>query len=373
MKKSLLALAVLGAFAGAASAQTSVTVYGKIDLNLSKTSGGTGSMTNGDNSRLGFKGTEDLGGGLAANFVLEQRFDADTGTNENGNRPLFQGASWVGLSSNTLGAIRLGRALTPKQAYVAAFDPWNAARGRGAFEPDLIDAGYVSDPLNGSTTANNRWGNAVFYTSPTFAGLKFDAAVASREGGVVSGTSFPSATPYSLAGGYNNGPIGAFAAYERNALNSKIWQLGASYDFGVAKLMATYSKNKNDDRLSTLAGTSVVNTSIAGSANLAARGLARPGDLTRFGADAKAWTIGAVVPVGPGRLLAGYGQNKFDDNNVNGVSYNGGKAKKGAVGYEYPLSKRTFVYADYINYKTSGIPNANFSTNTVDVGIDHSF
>jgi predicted porin len=353
MKKSLLALAVLGAFAGAASAQTSnVTVYGKVDLNLSKSNGSTTSMNNGDNSRLGFKGTEDLGGGLKANFQLEQRFDADTGTTEgNGRRPLFQGRSWVGLSGG-FGAIRLGRDLTPKQAYAGNFDPWGADRGRGAFDPDLMDAGYASDPLNGGNSANNRWSNAAYYTSPTFAGFKVDAAVASRE---TLGFGTPSSTPFSLAAGYDNGPIGAMAAYERNALNSKIWQLGASYDLGVAKLMATFAKTKIDSGVAVPTG--AVNQTLGVNGALAA---------STVGANAKAWTIGAYVPVGPGRLLAGYGQSKADDFDA--------KFKKAAIGYEYVLSKRTFLYADYINYKKKyGGLAADSTSNTFDVGIDHSF
>lgn len=341
MKKSLLALAVLGAFAGAASAQTSnVTVYGKVDLGLTKTNGSTTAMNNGDNSRLGFKGTEDLGGGLKANFQLEQRFDADTGTNEGGGRPLFQGRSWVGLSGG-FGAIRFGRDLTPKQAYAGNFDPWGADRNRGAFDPDLMDAGYTSEPGN-AASAGNRFSNAVYYTSPTFAGFKFDAAVATKEsygntnGNGVSGTSItPRVVPFSFAGGYDNGPISAMAAYERNSTDTKIWQLGAGYNFGVAKLMATFAKTDKG--------------SLA----------------TDIGADAKAWTISTIAQVGPGRLLAAYGQAKFDVSDS--------KYKKGAVGYEYPLSKRTFLYTDYIWKKGNAVTSSTGSSNTVDFGIDHSF
>ena len=84
MKKSLLALAVLGAFAGAASAQSSVTLYGRLDLSVNKGVGQTAkNLSNGSGSRFGVRGSEDLGGGMSALFNLEHRFDADTGASQN--------------------------------------------------------------------------------------------------------------------------------------------------------------------------------------------------------------------------------------------------------------------------------------------------
>ena len=84
MKRSLLALAVLGAFAGAASAQSSVTLYGRVDLAAGKTFGSENhGIANGSGSRFGVRGVEDLGGGLSAIFNIETRFDADTGATQN--------------------------------------------------------------------------------------------------------------------------------------------------------------------------------------------------------------------------------------------------------------------------------------------------
>lgn len=334
MKKSLLALAVLGAFAGAAQAQTGVTVYGVVDLGLSKSNNGTTtSMVNGDNSRLGFKGSEDLGGGLSANFQYEMRFDADTGTTEgNGTRPLLQGRSWVGLSGG-FGSIRLGRDLTAKQLNAAAFDPWGATRGRGAMDP-FMDGGYASDPLNPANATQNRFSNAIFYSTPNMGGFKGDFTLASKEASETLGAT-PTVNAFSAAGSYFNGPIGAMVTYERNALNTKIWQVGGSYDLSVAKLMATYGKT-------------TVDTSTVVPAGAVA------------GADAKAWTIGALVNAGVGRVQAGYGQIKPDA--AGAVT-----TKKLAVGYEHPLSKRTFLYADVINMKAAT------TVNTIDLGMHHSF
>lgn len=351
MKKSLLALAVLGAFAGAASAQTNVTVYGVVDLGLMKSTGDTTSMINGDNSRLGFKGTEDLGGGLSANFRLEQRFDANTGKNEgNGSRPTFQGRSWVGLSGN-FGSIRFGRDLTPKQAGIGDFDPWGAPRARPGQAPDVMDANYVSDPLNPSNGAQNRWSNAVYYTTPVFSGFKVDLAVATKQGLDVGA---PLTTPVSFAASYANGPIAAAVIYEKNAVKTDIWQIGGSYDFGAARVMATYAKTRADENV-TLPSITVVGvdpvTGLPAVSTVSALG----------GEDASAWTIGATAKLGTGKLLAGYGEAKADEGD--------GKIKKFSIGYEHPLSKRTFVYVDASSRKVTG----NETINGFDFGINHSF
>ena len=129
MKKSLLALAVLGAFAGVASAQSNVKIYGVVDLGISNDNNGgaAGSVTRMDSgllngSRLGFMGTEDLGGGLSANFQLENGFSADTGTLAQGGR-LFGRHAWAGIAGG-FGAVKLGRQMTPVYANVATYDPF---------------------------------------------------------------------------------------------------------------------------------------------------------------------------------------------------------------------------------------------------------
>src|SRR5881396_2956153 len=115
MKKSLLALAVLGAFAGAASAQSSVTLFGTLDVNgkYVKNAGSAKRLSlsqDGINSsQLGFQGTEDLGGGLKANFLLLAGVNADTGS---ANSQFWNRSAYVGLSGN-FGAVRLGRDYTP--------------------------------------------------------------------------------------------------------------------------------------------------------------------------------------------------------------------------------------------------------------------
>ena len=138
MKKSLLALAVLGAFAGAASAQSSVTVYGLLDEGITKSNGGT-SGNNGLTSpgaapkawtlqfastpRLGFRGNEDLGGGLSAQFQIEHRFYNDTGAAQS-SAIFWNGRSYVQLSSATAGRVYLGRDYSPAFWPAVKSDPF---------------------------------------------------------------------------------------------------------------------------------------------------------------------------------------------------------------------------------------------------------
>jgi len=333
MKKSLLALAVLGAFAGAAQAQTSVTIYGQMDVGITKSTGGTTSMNAGDNNKLGFKGTEDLGGGLGALFQAEIRFDPNTGKTEgNGARPLFQGSTVVGLTGG-FGTLRLGRALPALQVTAPAFDPWGATRNRGAFHPDTMQAGYNTNPLEPTGTMN-RFSNGIFYTTPSMSGFQGNLSIQTKQ---AQDAGTPTTNAFSAAGTYNNGPIGLGVAYERNAISDKIWLIGGSFKIGSANLMASYA-NASDSSTTGLAA--AVNAARA--------------------ADAKAWNVGATVDMGTGNFLVGYGKKDPDA---------GAETKKFAVGYEHKLSKRTFLYADAIHRKVTGAS----AVKTFDVGIHHNF
>jgi len=107
-------MAVLGVWTGSVHAQSSVDIYGNIDLGIAKKTGSTLAIGRRDNNRLGFRGVEDLGDGLKALFQLEIRYDPDVGTIEGGSRPLFQGQSRVGLQGS-FGTVRFGRGLTAFQ------------------------------------------------------------------------------------------------------------------------------------------------------------------------------------------------------------------------------------------------------------------
>jgi predicted porin len=359
MKKSLMALALFGAFATVAQAQTAVQIYGNVDAGVIKRSGQTLAIGKRAANTLGFKGTEDLGNGLKALFQLEIRFEPDTGTVESNNRPLFQGESRVGLAGD-FGMVRIGRGRPAYQETVGAYDPWHALPSQAGFYTDLTVAGYTSSPLDVSSPANsaspnNRWSNAFWYNTPVFSGFQFNGTVATKEGisggNAIQGTrptstpqvfQYPSGAegsvnPYSLTGTYNNGPVSAMIGYERNLIETKVWTLGGSLmATPELKLMATYSHQNQDHTRLTNAKT-------------------------------KAWVLGANYTMGPGKILAGYGQ-KHPDGQV--------KTKQLSLGYEYSLSKRTYLYVDASRKKDE---TKNFvvsnpeNINHYDVGLNHAF
>jgi predicted porin len=358
MKKSLVAVALLGAFAGVAQAQTAVQIYGNIDVGVNKRTDTTLNIGKRAANTLGFKGTEELGNGLKALFQLEMRYEPDTGTTENANnRPLFQGQSRVGLQGD-FGMVRLGRGLTPFQEIIGSFEPWHGLPNQAGFYTDISVAGFNSAPLDGingnSTGANtNRISNAIFYNSPVSNGFQVNASWATKEangGGAITGigagaasylaNSQGSTNPFSVAGTYNNGPAAAVIAYERNAIESKIWSAAGSFAVTPElKLMATYSKQDQ-------------------------------GHTNTLRSDTKGWLLGATYAVGPGKVLAGYGQKQIDNAAA--------KTKQMSLGYEYSLSKRTYLYIDasrkkdIINVVTGNLA-ATPTVNYYDVGLNHSF
>lgn len=345
MKKSLMAVALVGAFAGVAHAQTAVQIYGTIDAGIQKQSNQTLSIGKRASNTLGFKGTEDLGNGLKALFQLEIRYEPDTGTVENTNRPLFQGQSRVGLQGD-FGMVRIGRGLTPYQETVGAFEPFHSLPNQAGFYTDLAVAGYNSAPLEPAGSSNNRWSNAFWYNSPVVSGFQLNTAIATKEsaganGRAVTGTgggaSYPagaqaSTNPFSISGTYNNGPLAVMAGYERNAVETKAMSLGAAFNVTPElKLMALATRQDQENTF-------------------------------RINPKTKAWVLGANYTMGPGKILAGYGQKDPDG---------AAKTKQMSLGYEYSLSKRTYVYVDASRKKNP--TNATGTVNYYDLGVNHSF
>jgi predicted porin len=368
MKKSLLAVALLGGFAGVAQAQTAVQIYGNIDVGVNKTSDQPLAIGKRASNTLGFKGTEDLGNGLKALFQLEIRYEPDTGTTENNVRPLFQGQSRVGLQGD-FGMVRLGRGLTPFQEVVGSFEPWHGLPTPVGFYTDISIAGFNSEPLAagsnpaGSGGNNNRISNAIFYNSPVVSGFQVNASWATKEAsssstiltGIGAGAttyganSQGSSNPISLAATYNNGPAAAMIGYERNAIDSKVWSVAGSFSVTPElKLMGTYSR-QNQEHTNTY----------------------RP---TIKGAE-----IGATYAVGPGKVLAGFGVKQQEETFRQHDLF----TRQFSLGYEYNLSKRTYLYVDASRKKnvfgfsnaagTVGQVNSNVTRNIYDVGLNHSF
>lgn len=319
MKKSLLALAVFGAFAGAAQAQSNVTIYGAMDIGVIKATGSTLALGRGDNNKLGFKGKEDLGDGLSANFRLEMRFEPDTGgTESRGRRPLFQGRSVVGLAG-AFGSIKLGRDLTAVQDPIADFDPFGFATVGSL---DAIVGNYSSDPSYAGSSGN-RFSNGLYYSTPVMGGFQVNATLATKEG--LNGGPELNANPYSLSATYSQGPLAAMVGVERSTAEDKFWTVNGSYKVGPANLIASYS------RLNRLVG----------------------------GRDTN-WLVAADIAAGVGSVKVGYGQIKPE---------NAGADKQVSLGYWHNLSKRTMLYTDV----TSRKPAVGDSSNAFDVGLHHTF
>jgi predicted porin len=330
MKKSLLALAVLGAFAGAASAQSSVTIYGSIDLAIAKSNGGTSGNNAGqgggdkawrlqqsNSSRLGFRGNEDLGGGLSAQFQIEHRYTPDDGA---ANSVFWAGRSYVQLTSAAAGSVYLGREYTPAFWPAVKSDPfgWDGVGQMGS----LQWGGYTAP---GNPNGGVRSSNSIGYKSPNLGGLTVQAAV-----GLSEATGVGRNNGFNVE--YSGGPLYGAVGYEsitdgsndgRGVLNAAL-----HYDFGFVKAIGYVAKAK-----------------IGAGGNTSS----------------KVWQLGATAPIGPGKLKAAYINVNPDgaDNNT----------KKFAIGYDYPFSKRTNVYVDFGKTKTDLLTN----NNTYAFGVKHTF
>ena len=353
MKKSLIALAVLAA-SGVASAQSTVTLYGLLDGYLGSvkekiTVNGTSSSlrqtvinSGGFNtSRFGMRGSEDLGGGLKANFVLESGFGLDTGAASSYTNPftgavstsVFSRQSWVG-ASGAFGEVKLGKMWTP-------FDDVKGS-GAAAFDANIFA------PANNVWLSNNysdRPGNAIYYATPDFSGFSAAAMYslgenktpAAKAGKIVSANVKYAAGPAAVALSHQEEKVNG------NAVTTKFTQLNGSWDFGVAKLLGAYGQVKNFS--ATLAGVT---------ANV---------DKSRE------YQLGVDVPVGPALTLSGgVARSKTT------LAAAGGEVKSTGFGLaaKYELSKRTFLYSG-LQLSKNKLASNEVKTDTYAVGLQHKF
>jgi predicted porin len=223
MKKSLIALAALAAVSGTSFAQSSVTIYGKADIGIARSIGSTvNEIKQASGSRLGFRGTEDLGGGLKANFQLENRFLPDTGAAAS-STSFFNGRSIVGIEGG-FGRIDMGR------DYTAAF--WTALGG-DVFGYDGVAA---NSAVAGAGNQTVRFDNVISYKSPTMGGLTLEASSAQKETGPKNGSS--------VRISYASGPIAASIATEKGQAGQTYNGFGAAYDLKVARVNVLISKGE---------------------------------------------------------------------------------------------------------------------------------
>jgi predicted porin len=355
MKKSLIALAVLAA-SGVASAQSTVTLYGLVDGYLGSikektTVNGVSSSlrqtkinSGGFNtSRFGLKGSEDLGGGLKANFLLESGFNLDTGAIPNNgptNTTLFSRQSYVGVSG-AFGEVKLGKMWTP-------FDDVKGS-GAAGFDSTLF-APAANVWL--SNNYNDRPGNAIYYATPDFSGFSAAAMYSLGENKTAAASAGRVASGHVK---YAAGPAFVALSHQEekangNAVSTKYTQLNGSWDFGVAKLLAAYGQVKNG------AFTNITLTPATPAA-------------TTLVDKSREYQIGVDVPVGPALTLSGgVARSKIT------LAANGGEVKNTGFGLaaKYDLSKRTFLYTG-LQLSKSKLASSEFKTDTYAVGVQHKF
>ena len=374
MKKSLIALATLAAVSGSAFAQSTVTLFGGADLNYRTVSSGankfTGMAQDGIySSRLGFMGTEDLGGGLKANFHFEGGMNPDVGTSAKFD---FGRKSIIGLSGG-FGEVRLGRDYTPLFTVAGIADPFgtngvgssytlanawtipNAVGIVGTFaavtaasttSAAVVPASYTyADP--NAVRANN----SITYYSPSFSG--FTASLMYGLGNENTAAQKKTGMMTSLKLAYATGPVAvAYANQVTNggtttpATDNQKWTtnfLAASYDLGVAKLSAGYKTDKLTN-VPAMTGT------------------------------AKSTILGATAPMGAVTLKASLVSRKLASTDL---------GNQFALGAIYDLSKRTSVYTTYsVLTNKNGLGNtvgstvasaANIKSKGAEVGVKHNF
>jgi predicted porin len=223
MKKTTIALLTLPLFAGAAHAQSSVTLYGFVDAGLAYVNNQSGHLnietitgqTSG--SRWGLRGVEDLGGGLKAVFTLENGFDTSNGKLLQGGRE-FGRQAFVGLSNDTWGAVTLGRQYDPMTELIGEIAATSMWAWLGTHPGDF-------DNLNSTFRVNN----AVKYQSLKFYGLQMSSMFAP---GSVAGN-FASGRVYTVGLKYVNGPLSAALAYD-NINNPSVSALDSAVSPGQA-------------------------------------------------------------------------------------------------------------------------------------------
>jgi predicted porin len=350
MKKSLLALAVLGAYAGVASAQSSVQLFGTLDVNARyiKNDGRERAFTQStdgiNSSELRFQGIEDLGGGLKAGFNLRSGINPDTGT---ANAKFWNRRATVSLYTNA-GELRLGRDYVPTFWTQALFDPFGY-NGIGS-------VGNVA--RYGQVRADNSFG---YFLPSNLGGFYGQLMYSANEAGTnadrparyIGGQFGFRAGPFDVAAGYAETDYGV-VGIAGNAVTGlpaipvgtkvKTGNIGGSFDFGFAKIMGFYDEEK-----------------------------------LQVGKE-KRWEVGATFPFGQSEVRVGYQEDKMDAN----VGLDS-KVTNVAATYQYNLSKRTALYgtAALLQNKdatsvslpggTIGGPNAGGDSKGFELGVRHFF
>jgi predicted porin len=339
----------LALFAGAASlcmgaaAQSSVTLYGVVDLGLRHVKNGDNSVSslssNGNNtSRIGFKGVEDLGDGLKVGFQLESGLTPDNGASSDSTR-FFNRRSTLSLYGS-LGELRVGRDYSVTYLGFEDYDVWS--------DIGLSSVGKFDSSLGTARDTAVRSDNQIAYFTPAnLGGFYGRLGFAPSEG--VDGKRYVAARA-----GYAQGALDVSATVGQTSVapvdgenKFKTFDVGASYDFGIAKVSSYYAQSK-------FADLKVANA-----------------------------YVGLQVPVGKGLVRASYINSNMSGHTSAGVSTEANDAHQVALGYLYNLTKRTALYtniAHVVNKGTSAIavdknPTLLAGDNSTgyEIGMRHSF
>jgi len=378
MKKSLLAVAAIGAFASAAQAQSSVTVYGIMDVgysavtNNTTTNGtevktkasSTGAVSGQQSSRIGFRGVEDIGGGTSAVFTIEQGLNAWS-ENQTAS-PFTSRVVFAGLSDKKLGSAYFGRQYQSIHALVAASSAGGANNTVGALYSGASSNGTMA---NSSTVRPYAVyiDNAITYVSPNFAGVTLEvqtgqkSSTTSESSGTTSGVESGGSVKYegvkNLLVGYG---VSQKATVVPGTSNVRITAqvLAATYDFGIAKAFFTGTQTKVDN----LAGASVVNLS-----------------------DLKLMELGVKAPVTKAINVWASGMSGSVNSGTNNAVQTGynftayqahGDIRGFQLGTEYMLSKRTNLYGIYGQQSITGkdaASNDKIASSQYALGVRHTF
>lgn len=294
---------------GLAAAQSSLTLYGRVDANMTYMTGEGWYMDQASTSRLGLRGKEDLGNGLSALFQFESRINPVDGSTES---PRVWGReAWVGLQGGW-GTLRMGRSLSPSQRIASNYDP-HGTDGIGSFGSSGLLLGLPSATFT-------RLESGIYYETPKFGGFTvFGAATLKDEEDADE--------VYSVRLRYADGPIDASLGYGRHSSGNHVASLGMSYDFKFIKPMLQYHSGERESR------------------------------------KRATWLVGATAPLGPGKLRFGYSvqDDKGEAPQVD--------RKLLALGYDYGLSKRTLLYSTVVQDKEDGERRRH----GLELGIRHSF
>jgi predicted porin len=318
-------------------AQSSVTIYGAVDVAVGKTyqvdstqvkPGRVGlqssSMVNLQDSFVGFRGVEDLGGGLQAGFQLEQGLDASSGATDPAGAFARNSSVWVG---DSWGRIKLGRATTPSYDAMASWD--------------LMGAGNNSIAVRvfGAVGAGLRQSNQISYRTPQLGGLMLEAAYVPKDNDLLNGAN---RSKVDLGATYRTGPLTMGAAYNKASDQKANFAFGAKYQYQNLELSGGYFQSRNGRYYDPSTLLSVANAIFSSSGIT----LGAKATWNQFSAGIEiARETKAEYTLGN----AQYRRKKYTNATINGT---------------YALSKRTQTY---INYMREGTLN-NYS-----IGVNHSF